>query len=891
MSTREQTKQRALNESKQGASKKRRGLGLAVKLVLCFLAVGAIPTGTVALYAVYKLGATMDEETFVQLEVARGLKQRNVEQLIEFTRRQMTTVEEYITATQSVQELAVAFRRVAAENQFTPEQQQQIRREGKAFYTGPFQETYRRLNAGRDPGGSPFESLGDAALALQYLYIQRNPNALGSKHLLDQAGDRSHYSALHGGIQPVLRSLVENFGYEDILLVEGATGTVVYSVAKAPDFATSLRDGPWARSGLGEAYRRALELGSGDLVMTDFSPYRPGFDAPAAFISMPIFDARDKDKVGALIIRLPLGFFNEAMQNPSGQAETAETFLVGPDFLMRSDARLDAEHRSIAHSWRNSDTGRIEDEYVQRGFKGEFGQFLGTDYRGKDVLVSTSPLKVGGLVWLNVAKQDERRVLDRVREWPWLMAIALAAGALLIVSFTIWFRGVMVNPLLFGVQTLENIAAGDFSKRIKVKGGDELGWLFHAINDTAAQLAESQTSMTRSKNLVENAPFSIMMADRDLNLIYMNPASSVNLKQVERFLPVRVDQMLGKGIDMFHKDPALQRKILSDPKNLPHFAEIQLGPEWYDVTAAAILDVNGNYIGPMLTWNTITERKKAEERDGHVQAQVTTVAKDLAASSETLVQVSKTMSANAEETAVQADTVTAAAEQVSANVRSVAAAVEEMTATIREVSKTVLQSAEVTQQAVKLSKQAGDLVDALGESSQQIGEVTKVIAGIAQQTNILALNATIEAARAGAAGKGFAVVANEVKELANSTGKMTSDISSRIASIQESTGQAVKSIDGVNRIMGELESLSSTVASAVEEQSATTGEISRNMSEAATGVNEIVRNITGMAHAAKDTSEQALNSKENLAKLGGLASQLSRIVEMFSEVEGKSGQA
>ena len=231
----------------------------------------------------------------------------------------------------------------------------------------------------------------------------------------------------------------------------------------------------------------------------------------------------------------------------------------------------------------------------------------------------------------------------------------------------------------------------------------------------------------------------------------------------------------------------------------------------------------------------------------------------------------------------RANNVSSAAEQVSANVRSVAAAVEEMSSTIQEVSKTVIQSSQVTKRAVEKSQKAGEIIAQLGENSAQISEVTKVIANIAQQTNILALNATIEAARAGDAGKGFVVVANEVKELANSTAKMTADISTRIAGIQQSTKDAVDSIQEINRTMGEVDSLSSTVASAVEEQTATTNEIARSMGEAATGVNDIVRNITGVADAAKDNSKQALESKGASEDLGQLASRLADIVKMFEK--------
>jgi methyl-accepting chemotaxis protein len=169
----------------------------------------------------------------------------------------------------------------------------------------------------------------------------------------------------------------------------------------------------------------------------------------------------------------------------------------------------------------------------------------------------------------------------------------------------------------------------------------------------------------------------------------------------------------------------------------------------------------------------------------------------------------------------------------------------------------------------------------LGESSAEIGNVIKVITSIAQQTNLLALNATIEAARAGEAGKGFAVVANEVKELANQTAKATEDISRKIEAIQGDTKGAVEAITQIGKIINQINDLQNTIASAVEEQTATTGEISRNVAEAALGSNEIAQNITGVAQAARSTTEGASNTKTSADELSKIALDLQKLVAQF----------
>ena len=171
-------------------------------------------------------------------------------------------------------------------------------------------------------------------------------------------------------------------------------------------------------------------------------------------------------------------------------------------------------------------------------------------------------------------------------------------------------------------------------------------------------------------------------------------------------------------------------------------------------------------------------------------------------------------------------------------------------------------------------------ISKLGDSSAEIGEVIKVITSIAQQTNLLALNATIEAARAGEAGKGFAVVANEVKELAKQTAKATEDIGQKIAAIQTDTKGAVEAIAAITAVINQINDISNTIATAVEEQSATTNEMTRNVAEAAKGSGEITQNIAGVAQAAK-APHPAPTNPEGRQSLAQMATQLRGLVERF----------
>ncbi|MFM8251035.1 MAG: methyl-accepting chemotaxis protein [Planctomycetota bacterium] len=261
-----------------------------------------------------------------------------------------------------------------------------------------------------------------------------------------------------------------------------------------------------------------------------------------------------------------------------------------------------------------------------------------------------------------------------------------------------------------------------------------------------------------------------------------------------------------------------------------------------------------------------------------VELSLDSMAQTLAGAAQELTSVSQQMAANSEETAAQASVASAAAEQVSRNVETVATSAEEMGASIREISKNTSEAARVATSAVKVAERTNSTVSKLGESSAEIGNVIKVITSIAQQTNLLALNATIEAARAGTAGMGFAVVANEVKELAKQTAKATEDIGRKIDAIQTDTKEAVDAIGQIGEIISHINEIQSSIASAVEQQTATTSEISRSVNEAALGSREIASNVTGVAQAARGTAEAAANTRGSADELSHLAHEMQNLL-------------
>jgi methyl-accepting chemotaxis protein len=276
--------------------------------------------------------------------------------------------------------------------------------------------------------------------------------------------------------------------------------------------------------------------------------------------------------------------------------------------------------------------------------------------------------------------------------------------------------------------------------------------------------------------------------------------------------------------------------------------------------------------------------RSLDEAMGRLRQTITTIngsATSLAAASEQLSGTANQIASSAERTSQQAQTVAGATEEISRSVDSVSAGSEEMGAAIREISVNASEAAQVAGQAVTITAATAETMAKLGQSSAEIGNVVKTITAIAEQTNLLALNATIEAARAGELGKGFAVVASEVKDLAQETARATEDISRRVEVIQTDTTGAVAAIEEITHVIARISDFQTTIASAVEEQTATTGEMTRSVTEAASGTGEIAANITGVAEAARLTSEGVTQAQHATSELARMSTELSALVTNF----------
>jgi len=798
------------------------------KLIALLIAVGLLPMLAVAISMYQSTSDGLFNKSFAQLEAIKTIKAKQVQDYFGFIDNQIRTFSENIAVVDAMKAFPEAEATAREEAGATDADIAQMQNHLRGYYTDKFGTEYGSRNEGAaPPTDAQFQPLDKDSIYLQYQYISANPNPLGSKEVLTAAEDGTKYSQLHAKFHPMVRSYLQKFGYYDIFLCDIESGDIVYSVFKELDFTTSLKDGPYAETNFGRAFKMAAEAKSADEVfLVDYEEYVPSYNDAASFISSPIYDG-DK-KIGVAIFQMPIDRIAAIMGERTGMGASGETYAVGADKLLRNDSRFTPD------TMMNPEFV-VDTKAVQESFNGNPGLEVIADYRGYPVLSAWSPVTIyegiegraEPITWALMSEIDEAEVREPLGFVTvarsgifWIIGAVLGGGLL------IWFVARGITQQAASIKDmLGNVGIGLFDARAEKITNDELGEVAEALN---------------------------AMSDTTLSLIESD-----------------------------EKRQGVQQSIEDLIGEMEQIASGNLG-----VNAEVREDITGTIAG---TVNHMTEQlRMIVQQVQNATYMVTTSADEIADQSTQLSQENDQQAQDIETTSAEVLQITGefqnVAKKTEESVQVAQQARETANKGYQAVSDTVEGMDRIREQVQTTSKR----IKRLGESSQEVGEIVQLISDIADRTSILALNASIQASMAGDAGQGFAVVAEEVERLAERSTDATKQISMLIKAIQTGTSEAISDMEEATREVVEGSQLATQAGQTLAEinevsQQLETSikQVSDSALEQAEAATRIASTMNTISMTTKQSAEKSRSATEQVTELATLANQLGDSVSRF----------
>ncbi len=655
------------------------------------------------------------------------------------------------------------------------------------------------------------------------------------KNSVDTDGWRSVASAW----DKAFTKMCHDFGWHDVFLISWK-GDIIYTKEKKSDLGMSLATEPLKNSSLGKVYLSLKENEKLDVSFGDFAPYGPSKGEPAAFMIGRIKNP-DGALIGYLAFQVSIDTINSIMTQRAGMGETGETYLVGPDYLMRSDSYRDPEKHNVKASFNDPGMGKIETKAAKEALAGNEGQNIIRNYKGDPVLSVYGPLDVLDNRWAIIAEIDEAEALaEIVLMKKGFGGIAIVALTLIIILALFVTRSI-TKPINHVVEELKALAMGegDLTKRMDIE----------TVNcSEIMNCGKKECSCYGKKS----------------HCWHDSGHLSANIQS---------DKIISGTFKTCEECTQVYQKVVFD--------EITSLPSYFNSFIHKLQVVFQQIVGGIETMSASSK-------------ELFSISQEMSGGADNMSGRSNTAATAIEEMNKNMNSVATISEQASNNVSLVATAADEMTSSVNEIARNTEKARAITVDAVSQAQSASARVGELGRAAEDIGRVTEAITEISEQTNLLALNATIEAARAGEAGKGFAVVANEIKELANQTAGATKEIKEKISGVQTSTEGTVSDIEQISSIIDEMNEIVSTIASAVEEQSLTTKEIAGNVSQTAEGIQEVSGHVAQSSMATgeivKDISEVnqvAAEMSKSSSQVNFSAEELSNLSEQLEQMVGK----
>lgn len=628
---------------------------------------------------------------------------------------------------------------------------------------------------------------------------------------------------LQGETDDFFTKYKRQYGYYDIFLID-PSGFCFYTVEREDDFQTNLVNGKYSDTNLGRLVRKTLS--SGRVGFADFEPYAPSNDAPAAFLAEPVI-ANERVQM-VIAIQVSIDDINKIMTQRQGLGKTGETYLVGPDNLMRSDSYLDATNRTVLASFANPNKGKIDTEATREALNGNSGTRSILDYNGNPVLSSFTPVNILGTTWALMAEIDEAEAFEAVTNLQRVMMIIGVIVIIAIVIAALLIARTISRPVQRVAETVAHIAQErDLTLTVPVESHDEIGEMSERFNDMMKVLRDAFRVVDESAVKVEASANEV------------NKRATANRERAAG--EVETTQ---ESANILSEMGVTAGEVSSAGKAQHEASEQSTGA--IRELLKAMQKVSASSIEQTEYANTATER--------------------VAAMGETGGKVAATAQAQGE------------------MVVKVSAAVEEITQSVQEVEKAVQQATEFGQNALQAADEGAELVTqtvagmrAIAESSDQISEIISVITEIADQTNLLALNAAIEAARAGAHGKGFAVVADEVGKLAQRSSEAAKEITQLIKDSTNRVDEGTKLTDESQKALTKIDEGGRTNIKAIEQIAETARILAANTDEVRNlmdELNKLAQQIGEMAGQQGPRRQQAEAALKQLVEQSNLIADL-----------------
>jgi anti-anti-sigma regulatory factor/HAMP domain-containing protein len=491
---------------------------IRTKFIIIVAGIAIISAGASSIFGLWIAQKALEKHSFNHLTSVRETKANEIENYFDGIFGQVATFSHDRMIIDAMKAFEVAFEEIDRELDFDESETETCNEQLRQYYQAEF---LPRLNENIPeraylPDYWPLEK---NARLLQCLYLARNSFPTGEKHFLDRSGASSTYDKVHKLYHPIIRDYLQSFGYYDIFLIDHETGHIVYSVFKEVDFGTSLLSGPYRKTNFANAFRAAAAAPNKEFVwLEDFKTYDPSYGAHASFIASPIFDG--SRIVGVLVFQMPTDRINDIMTSKEswstvGLGDSGETYIVGEDFTVRSQARFLVEDRDrylqmIAEVGLSKKTveriasldtaiglQEVRTEGSSAALSGATGTKIIKDYRGVEVLSAFAPLAIQQVNWAILSEMDVTEAFEASTILRNAAIGGLAILAVLSIVVATGFAGTLTRPLRLLSDEAAELAGGNLDREIKIHGADEIGQLansFRQMQGSLRELVERQAS-------------------------------------------------------------------------------------------------------------------------------------------------------------------------------------------------------------------------------------------------------------------------------------------------------------------------------------------------------------------------------------------------------------